>query len=75
MVSKAASPRNIDGLMSGCLVLKSFKVGSKALESASDLCSSGDFAFFNYNVRMESKIILVVEINETNNSKSIGNNS
>ena len=29
MVSKAASPRNIDGLMSGCLVLKSFKVAVK----------------------------------------------
>jgi len=36
MVSKAASPRNIDGLIPGCLVLKSFKVGSKALESARD---------------------------------------
>ena len=47
MVSKAASPRNIDGLMFGCLVLKSFKVGSKALESASDLSSSVDFAFFS----------------------------
>ena len=47
MVSKAASPRNIDGLMFGFLVLKSFKVGSKALESASDLSLSGDFAFFS----------------------------
>jgi hypothetical protein len=47
MVSKAASPRNIDGLMFGFLVLKSFKVGSKALESASDLSSSGDFTFFS----------------------------
>lgn len=47
MVSKAASPRNIDGLIPGCLVLKSFKLGSKALGSARDLCSSGDFAFFS----------------------------
>ena len=47
MVSKAASPRNIDDLMPGCLVLKSFKVGSKALESARNLYSSRDFAFFS----------------------------
>ena len=47
MLSKAASPRNIDGLIPGCLVLKSFKVGSKALESARDLYSSGDFTFFS----------------------------
>ena len=47
MVSKAASPRNIDGLIHGYLVLKSFKVGSKALESASDLSSSRDFTFFS----------------------------
>ena len=47
MVSKAASPRNIDALIPGCLVLKSFKVGTKALESARDLYSSGDFAFFS----------------------------
>lgn len=46
MVSKAASPRNTDGLIFGSLVLKSFKVESKALESARDLSSSGDFDFF-----------------------------
>ncbi len=50
MVSKAESPRNIDGLMLGCLVLKSFNVGSKALESASDLCSFGDFVFFSTTI-------------------------
>jgi len=38
MVSKATSPGNIDDLMLGCFVLKSFKVGSKALESVRDLC-------------------------------------
>ena len=47
MVSKAASPRKISGVMSGCLYLKSFKVGSKAFESARDLSSSGDFDFFS----------------------------
>lgn len=55
MVSKAASPRNIDGLMWGCLVLKSFKVGSKALESASDLSSSVDFAFFQLQCQDEKQ--------------------
>ena len=39
MVSKAASPRNTVGLMSGCLVLKSFNVGSKAkLLSQQEIC-------------------------------------
>lgn len=47
MVSKAASPRNTDGSIFGCFVLKSFKVDSKALESARDLSSSGDFDFFS----------------------------
>ena len=30
----------------GCLLLKSLKVGNNTFESASDLSSSGDFAFF-----------------------------
>ena len=50
MVSKAASPRNTVGLISGSLVLKSFNVGSKAFESARDLSSSGDFDFFSTTI-------------------------
>lgn len=47
MVSKEASPRKISGVISGCLSLKSLKVGKRALESARDLSSSGDFDFFS----------------------------
>lgn len=46
MVSKEASQRKISGVISGCLSLKSFKAGKRALESARDLSSSEDLDFF-----------------------------
>lgn len=44
------------------------------MESVRDLSSSGDCDFFQRHVRMGSKIILIVEINGTDNTKSIGDN-
>ena len=46
MESKAASPRKVFGCISGCFWKKSIKTGSSALESASDLSSSGESDFF-----------------------------
>lgn len=71
MVSKAASSRKILGVMSGCLCLKSFKVGSKAFESASDLSLSGDLDFFNGYIRIRFDIVFIIEINGTDNSEII----
>ena len=46
MVSEAASPRKMPGLIWGCLDLKSFKVGNSAFESVRDLSLSGDLDYF-----------------------------
>ena len=43
---KAASPRNVLGLISGCFLKKSFSTGMRASESARLLSSSGESDFF-----------------------------
>lgn len=57
MVSKEVSPRKISGVISGCLSLKSLKASKRVLSS------SGDFAFFNGNIRMRIEIVLIIKIN------------
>ena len=45
--SKAASPRNVLGLIKGCFEKKSFRVGIRSLESWAHLSSSGESDFFS----------------------------